>query len=51
MRRNPHNFRVFSPDENASNRLTAIYEATKKIGLANTSQKMPTEESLHRADE
>ena len=31
--RNPHNFRVFSPDENASNRLTAIYEATKKTWL------------------
>jgi xylulose-5-phosphate/fructose-6-phosphate phosphoketolase len=33
-RDNPHNFRVFSPDENASNRLTAIYEATKKTWLA-----------------
>jgi xylulose-5-phosphate/fructose-6-phosphate phosphoketolase len=32
-RANPHNFRVFSPDENASNRLTAIYEATKKVWL------------------
>ena len=32
-RDNPHNFRVFSPDENASNRLTAIYEATKKAWL------------------
>jgi xylulose-5-phosphate/fructose-6-phosphate phosphoketolase len=32
-RDNPHNFRVFSPDENASNRLTAIYEATKKVWL------------------
>jgi xylulose-5-phosphate/fructose-6-phosphate phosphoketolase len=32
-RRNPHNFRVFSPDENASNRLAAIYEATKKTWL------------------
>ncbi len=32
-RNNPHNFRVFSPDENASNRLTAIYEATKKVWL------------------
>jgi xylulose-5-phosphate/fructose-6-phosphate phosphoketolase len=30
---NPANFRVFSPDENASNRLTAIYEATKKTWL------------------
>jgi xylulose-5-phosphate/fructose-6-phosphate phosphoketolase len=33
-RDNPHNFRVFSPDENASNRLTAIYEATKKTWIA-----------------
>jgi xylulose-5-phosphate/fructose-6-phosphate phosphoketolase len=33
-RRNPSNFRVFGPDENASNRLTAIYEATKKTWLA-----------------
>jgi xylulose-5-phosphate/fructose-6-phosphate phosphoketolase len=32
-RDNPNNFRVFSPDENASNRLTAIYEVTKKIWL------------------
>ena len=33
VRKNPHNFRVFSPDENASNRLGAIYEATKKTWL------------------
>ncbi len=33
MRRNPASFRVFSPDENASNRLTALYEATKKTWL------------------
>jgi xylulose-5-phosphate/fructose-6-phosphate phosphoketolase len=33
MRRNPTNFRVFSPDENASNRLSAIYEASKKVWL------------------
>ena len=32
-RDNPNNFRVFSPDENASNRLHAIYEATKKTWL------------------
>ncbi|MCB8877396.1 phosphoketolase family protein [Acidisoma silvae] len=32
-RDNVHNFRVFSPDENASNRLTAIYEATKKVWM------------------
>src|SRR5467141_3215413 len=34
MRDNPDNFRVFSPDENASNRLTALYEVTKKAWLA-----------------
>jgi xylulose-5-phosphate/fructose-6-phosphate phosphoketolase len=32
-RDNPSNFRVFSPDENASNRLTALYEVTKKVWL------------------
>jgi xylulose-5-phosphate/fructose-6-phosphate phosphoketolase len=30
---NPSNFRVLSPDENASNRLTALYEVTKKAWL------------------
>jgi xylulose-5-phosphate/fructose-6-phosphate phosphoketolase len=34
MRRNMTNFRVFSPDENASNRLDAIYDVTKKTWLA-----------------
>ena len=34
MRRNMSNFRVFSPDENASNKLQAIYEASKKTWLA-----------------
>jgi xylulose-5-phosphate/fructose-6-phosphate phosphoketolase len=34
VRANPNNFRVFSPDENASNRLDAIYEASKKMWLA-----------------
>jgi xylulose-5-phosphate/fructose-6-phosphate phosphoketolase len=28
---NPHNFRLFGPDETASNQLQAIYEATKKV--------------------
>jgi xylulose-5-phosphate/fructose-6-phosphate phosphoketolase len=32
-RNNPTNFRVLSPDENASNRLTALYEVTKKAWL------------------
>ncbi len=33
MRRNPDNFRVFGPDETASNRLQALYEATGKTWL------------------
>jgi phosphoketolase len=33
VRENPHNFRVFSPDENTSNRLDAVYEASKKLWL------------------
>lgn len=34
MRENMHNFRVFGPDETASNKLDAVYEATKKCWLA-----------------
>lgn len=34
MRNNMNNFRVFGPDETASNRLSAIYEVTKKTWLA-----------------
>ena len=34
MRNNMSNFRVFGPDETASNRLTALYEVTKKTWLA-----------------
>src|SRR5579864_1464818 len=34
MRENMSNFRVFGPDETASNRLEAIYEASKKTWLA-----------------
>lgn len=34
MRANPSNFRVFGPDENTSNRLTALYEVSKKLWLA-----------------
>jgi xylulose-5-phosphate/fructose-6-phosphate phosphoketolase len=34
MRRNMKSFRVFGPDETASNRLTAIYAASKKTWLA-----------------
>ena len=31
--RNPHNLRVFGPDETASNRLQAIYERTRKAWM------------------
>jgi xylulose-5-phosphate/fructose-6-phosphate phosphoketolase len=34
MRKNPDNFRVFGPDETASNRLQAIYEASRKTWMA-----------------
>jgi len=33
MRKNPRNFRVFGPDETASNRLQAIYEASPKTWM------------------
>jgi xylulose-5-phosphate/fructose-6-phosphate phosphoketolase len=31
IRANPDNFRLFGPDETASNQLQAVYEATKKV--------------------
>jgi xylulose-5-phosphate/fructose-6-phosphate phosphoketolase len=34
MRRNMTNFRLFSPDENASNRLQDVYQASEKTWLA-----------------
>jgi xylulose-5-phosphate/fructose-6-phosphate phosphoketolase len=34
LRRNGDNFRVFSPDENTSNKLDAVYAATKKAWMA-----------------
>jgi xylulose-5-phosphate/fructose-6-phosphate phosphoketolase len=34
LRDNPTNFRVFGPDETASNRLQAVYQASKKTWLA-----------------
>jgi xylulose-5-phosphate/fructose-6-phosphate phosphoketolase len=34
MRRNMTNFRIFGPDETASNRLEAVYQASKKTWLA-----------------
>jgi xylulose-5-phosphate/fructose-6-phosphate phosphoketolase len=33
MRENPNNFRVFGPDETASNKLSAVYEASKKVWM------------------
>ena len=33
MRRNMDNFRVFGPDETTSNKLTAVYEASKKFWI------------------
>ncbi|MCX4142460.1 phosphoketolase family protein [Paraburkholderia sp. SEWSISQ10-3 4] len=36
MRNNMTNFRVFGPDETASNKLTAIYEVSEKTWLAET---------------
>jgi xylulose-5-phosphate/fructose-6-phosphate phosphoketolase len=34
IRENPNNFRVFGPDETTSNKLDAVYEASKKLWLA-----------------
>jgi len=34
LRENANNFRVFGPDETASNKLSAVYEASKKVWLA-----------------
>jgi xylulose-5-phosphate/fructose-6-phosphate phosphoketolase len=34
LRQNPNNFRVFGPDETTSNKLNAVYEASKKVWLA-----------------
>jgi xylulose-5-phosphate/fructose-6-phosphate phosphoketolase len=34
IRQNPTTFRVFGPDETTSNRLDAVYEASKKLWLA-----------------
>jgi xylulose-5-phosphate/fructose-6-phosphate phosphoketolase len=34
MAQNMHNFRLFGPDENTSNKLDAVYEVSKKLWLA-----------------
>ncbi|WP_053765515.1 phosphoketolase family protein [Leptospirillum ferriphilum] len=36
MKQNPRNFRVFGPDETASNHLQALYEVTKKAWMGET---------------
>ncbi len=47
IRRNPHTFRIFGPDETASNRLApAVYEATDKQWNA---EFLPVDEHLARA--
>ncbi|HLH67793.1 MAG TPA: phosphoketolase family protein [Candidatus Dormibacteraeota bacterium] len=43
MRRNPRTFRLFGPDETASNRLEAVFEATGRAWEAET---LPTDEHL-----
>jgi xylulose-5-phosphate/fructose-6-phosphate phosphoketolase len=43
IRRNPSTFRLFGPDETASNRLQAVYEATDKAWVAET---YPVDEHL-----
>jgi xylulose-5-phosphate/fructose-6-phosphate phosphoketolase len=43
VRSNPDNFRVFGPDETASNRLGAVFEATDKVWRAEI---LDTDESL-----
>jgi len=43
IRRNPSTFRLFGPDETASNRLQGVYEATDKAWMAET---LPVDEHL-----
>jgi len=43
VRRNPHDFRVMGPDETASNRLGALFEATDRAWDA---ARLPTDEHL-----
>jgi xylulose-5-phosphate/fructose-6-phosphate phosphoketolase len=43
IRRNPHTFRLFGPDETASNRLSAVFEATDRAWDAKT---LPTDDHL-----
>jgi xylulose-5-phosphate/fructose-6-phosphate phosphoketolase len=41
--RNPQTFRIFGPDETASNRLSAVFEVTNKVWEA---ERLPTDEHL-----
>jgi xylulose-5-phosphate/fructose-6-phosphate phosphoketolase len=41
--RNPHTFRLFGPDETASNRLTPVFEATDRVWMAEI---LPTDDHL-----
>jgi len=50
MRRNMNTFRVFGPDETASNKLTASMPLRKRRGSPNTSRRMPTAENLMSPD-
>jgi xylulose-5-phosphate/fructose-6-phosphate phosphoketolase len=43
VRRNPRTFRIFGPDETASNRLTPVFEATDRTWLA---ERLETDEHL-----
>ncbi|MGF1479587.1 MAG: phosphoketolase [Cyanophyceae cyanobacterium] len=43
MKRNPNNFRVFGPDETASNRLSAVFDETKRTWVA---EMLPEDEQL-----
>jgi xylulose-5-phosphate/fructose-6-phosphate phosphoketolase len=43
LNKDARNFRVFGPDETASNRLEALYEATEKVFMEPT---LPTDENL-----
>ena len=43
IRRNPETFRLFGPDETASNRLSTVFEATDRAWVAET---LPTDEHL-----
>jgi xylulose-5-phosphate/fructose-6-phosphate phosphoketolase len=45
IRRNPHSFRVFSPDETASNRWSAVFEATDRMLMAEI---LPTDDHVSR---